>query len=82
MRCVFSSTFQGREYSIWDTNRGKVLPSKSAPHLLFLLPKSWFAEHKITRCISHIPTDSVPVGWSMCDATRFGTGAGGRTSQR
>jgi len=45
-----------------------------------------FLGHKITRCISHImrhiSTDSVPVGWSMCDATRFGTGAGGRTSQR
>jgi hypothetical protein len=46
MKCGFSSTFQGREYSIWATNRGKVLPSKSAFHLLFILPKSSFGEHK------------------------------------
>jgi len=45
MKCGFSSTFQGREYSIWATNRGKVLPSKSAFHLLFLVPKSSFGDH-------------------------------------
>jgi hypothetical protein len=45
MKCGFSSTFQGREYSIWATNRGKVLPSKAAFHLLFILPKSSFGVH-------------------------------------
>jgi hypothetical protein len=39
------STFQGREYSIWDKNHRKV-GRKSALHLLFLLPKSLFGEHK------------------------------------
>jgi len=42
----FRSTFQGREYSIWATNRWKVL-RKSWFHLLFLLPKSSFGEHKL-----------------------------------
>ncbi len=40
------STFQGREYSIWATNRWK-LNRKSAFHLLFILPNSSFGEHKI-----------------------------------
>jgi hypothetical protein len=41
------STFQGREYSIWATNHWKV-SRKSGLHLLFLLPKSSFGEHRIT----------------------------------
>ena len=41
------STFQGREYSIWATNHWKVT-RKSGLHLLFLLPKSSFGEHRIT----------------------------------
>ncbi len=49
MTCGFASTFQGREYGIWATNRGKVLHSKSAFHLLFLLPKSLFGDHKLER---------------------------------
>ncbi len=48
MKSGFSSTFQGREYSIWATSRGKVL-RKSGFHLLFLLPKSSFGEHKISK---------------------------------
>jgi len=51
MKCGFSSTFQGREYSMWAKNCGKVLPSKSAFHLLFLLPKSSFGEH---ACGEHV----------------------------
>ncbi len=42
------STFQGREYSIWATNRWKVL-RKSGFHLLFILPKSSFGEHKLNN---------------------------------
>jgi hypothetical protein len=38
----FRNTFQGREYSIWATNRGKVLHSKSGFHRLFTIPKSSF----------------------------------------
>ena len=39
------STFQWCEYSIWATNRWK-LHRKSTFHLLFILPKSSFGEHK------------------------------------
>ncbi len=42
---TFRSTFQGREYSIWTTNNWKFI-RKSGFHLLFLLPKSSFGEHK------------------------------------
>jgi hypothetical protein len=41
----FRSTFQGREYSIWATNHRKV-SRKSGFHLLFILPKSSFGEHR------------------------------------
>jgi hypothetical protein len=41
----FRSTFQGREYSIWATNSWK-LNRNSAFHLLFILLKSSFGEHK------------------------------------
>ena len=40
------STFQGREYSIWATNHWNVRRT-SGFHLLFILPKSPFGEHKV-----------------------------------
>ena len=42
----FRSTFQGREYSIWATSHWKV-SRKSAFHLLFIVTKSSFGEHKM-----------------------------------
>jgi hypothetical protein len=46
----FRSTFQGREYSVWDTNQWKVSRKVGFP-LLFILPKSSFGEHKFDRHI-------------------------------
>ena len=43
---VFRSHFQGREYSIWAKNRWKV-SRQSGFHLLFILPKSSFGEHRL-----------------------------------
>ena len=47
----FRITFQGREYSIWATNWWKVSRT-SGFHLLFLLPKSSFGEHKFLFLLS------------------------------
>ncbi len=49
----FRSTFQGREYSIWATNRWK-LHRKSAFHLLFILPNPSFGDHKLCKMINHL----------------------------
>jgi hypothetical protein len=42
----FRSTFKGCEYSIWATNHCEVY-RKSGFHLLSILPKSSFGEHRI-----------------------------------
>ncbi len=56
----FRSTFQGCEYSILATNHRKV-SRKSWFHLLFLLPKSSFGEHKfrthyLTKELAYVST--------------------------
>ncbi len=50
------STFQGREYSIWATNRWK-LNRKSALHLLFILLKV-LRNPTLQRCWSDLPKSS------------------------
>jgi len=52
------STVQGREYSIWATNHWKVY-RKSGFHLLFILPKSSFGEHKFLMCLSNSHRDAL-----------------------
>jgi hypothetical protein len=49
----FQITFHIREYSSWATTHSK-LTRKSAFHLLFLLPKSSFGEHKLCKMIQKI----------------------------
>ncbi len=63
------STLQGRECSIWATNRWKV-SRNSGFHLLFILPKSSFGEHKlrVTRWWSHDDLSVQLTSWSHDDA--------------
>ncbi len=49
---TFRSTFQGREYLIWATNRWKVL-RKDSSNVSFSLPKSSFGEHKLLNHFSY-----------------------------
>jgi hypothetical protein len=51
MKSGFSKHLSNREYSIWATDHGKV-GRKSGFHLLFILPRSWFGEHKVGNNIS------------------------------
>jgi hypothetical protein len=66
------SPFQGREYSIWATKHWKVY-RKSGFHLLSILPKSSFGEHRfITTWISgwcwnrHFRFRSCMLHWRAC----------------
>ena len=76
----FRSTFQGREYSVWDTNQWKV-SRKVGFHHLFILPKSSFGEHKFDRhiamlssCYHHLvsSTETSPC-YHECNARPFHT---------
>ncbi len=53
----FRSTFQGCEYSIWATNHRKVSRKSWFHHLLFILPKSSFGEHKVCK-MNRVKLDS------------------------
>ena len=44
----FRGSLQGCEYMIWATNHWKV-PRKSAFHLVFHLPSSWFGDHRFWK---------------------------------
>ncbi len=48
----FRGPLQGREYSLWATNRCK-MQRKCTNALLLLLPKSSFGEHKIPKYFNH-----------------------------
>jgi len=65
------STFQWRVDHIEYSRPWKVLPSKSGFHLLFLLPKSSFGEHKIMQHVTYSHQTKTLGGWTKDEMQRF-----------